>query len=247
VKNLPPLHEPSEEEEDDDEESEEEHQPFAGAISLMESQIKVMNENLAALKSAKLPTKKEKKKKEKKEKGPVASTSKAGSNKQPKALSKKKSRKNVTDDDILSFEQKKDLSESISKLEGSKLEKVIQIIHEGVPEIRDSTEEIELEIDQLPATVLTKLYNYVLRPLRQPPQPKRNRTGKGTGTGGLKRKSMDEEKEAEKIRQLEERMLLFENRGGASAAAAAPHIKGESGEDSSDSSSPADSSGSDSE
>jgi bromodomain-containing factor 1 len=108
---------------------------FAGAISLMENQIKVMNENLLALKSAKLP--KEKKKKEKKkEKGPVASTSKAGP-KQSKAPSKKKSRKNITDDDILSFEQKKDLSESISKLEGSKLEKVIQIIHEGVPEIRD--------------------------------------------------------------------------------------------------------------
>jgi bromodomain-containing factor 1 len=108
---------------------------LAGAISLMENQIKAMNENLAALKSAKLP--KEKKKKEKKkEKGPVASTSKAGI-KQPKATSKKKTRKNITDDDILSFEQKKDLSESISKLEGSKLEKVIQIIHEGVPEIRD--------------------------------------------------------------------------------------------------------------
>ena len=231
----------------------------------MENQIKVMNENLAALKSAKLP--KEKKKKEKKkEKGPVASTSKAGS-KQPKAPSKKKSRKNISDDDILSFEQKKDLSESISKLEGSKLEKVIQIIHEGVPEIRDvsdctifacsvltfffsqSTEEIELEIDQLPATVLTKLYNYVLRPLRQPAQPKRNRTGKGTGTGGLKRKSMDEEKEAEKIRQLEERMLLFENRGGASAAtAAAPHMGREAdSENSSDSSSAGESSGSDSE
>jgi hypothetical protein len=106
---------------------------LAGAISLMENQIKAMNENLAALKSAKLP--KEKKTEKKKEKGPVASTSKAGI-KQPK-LSKKKTKKNITDDDILSFEQKKDLSESISKLEGSKLEKVIQIIHEGVPEIRD--------------------------------------------------------------------------------------------------------------
>ena len=92
------------------------------------------------------------------------------------------------------------------------------------------------------------MYNYVLRPLRQPAQPKRNRTGKGTGTGGLKRKSMDEEKEAEKIRQLEERMLLFENRGGASgAAAAAPHVRGEESGDSSGSSSPEDSSGSDSE
>lgn len=154
-KHLPPLHEASEEEEEEEEdESEEDHQrtwlltllqlpPYAmgslialaGAISLMESQIKVMNENLAALKSAKMP--KEKKKKEKKkEKAPVASTSKAAP-KQPKAPSKKKAKKNITDDDILTFEQKKDLSESISKLEGSKLEKVIQIIHEGVPEIRD--------------------------------------------------------------------------------------------------------------
>jgi bromodomain-containing factor 1 len=95
------------------------------------------------------------------------------------------------------------------------------------------------------------LYNYVLRPLRQPAQPKRNRTGKGTGTGGLKRKSMDEEKEAEKIRQLEERMLLFnDDRGGASAAtAAAPHMRREAGSgDSSDSeSSGLESSGSDSE
>ena len=111
-----------------------------------------------------------------------------------------------------------------------------------------STEEIELEIDQLPAAVLTKLYNYVLRPLRQPAQPKRNRTGKGTGTGGLKRKSMDEEKEAEKIRQLEERMLLFENRGGASAAAAAaPNMGREADSGDSSSSSGLDSSGSDSE
>jgi bromodomain-containing factor 1 len=60
---------------------------------------------------------------------------------------------------------------------------------------------------------------------------------------------MDEEKEAEKIRQLEERMLLFENRGGASAAAAAtPHMRREvNSGDSSDSSTGFDSSGSDSE
>ena len=38
---------------------------------------------------------------------------------------------------MLSFEQKKDLSEAIQTLDGQKLERVIQIIHEGVPEIRD--------------------------------------------------------------------------------------------------------------
>ena len=112
-----------------------------------------------------------------------------------------------------------------------------------------STEEIELEIDTLPASVLTKLYNFVIRPTRQPPA-KRGRTGKGTGTGGLKRKSMDEDVEAEKIRLLEERMALFEKGVGASASAAprasvvAAHA--EESEHSSDESSD-DCSGSDSE
>ena len=66
-----------------------------------------------------------------------------------------------------------------------------------------------MDIDELPARVLMKLYNFVLRPLRQKPS-KRARTGTGTGTGGLKRKSMDEDVEAEKIRMLEERMKEFD-------------------------------------
>ncbi|KAF8971566.1 Bromodomain-containing protein [Flammula alnicola] len=199
-KGLPPLQtqEVSEDEEEEEEDSDEERRRFENA--------------------------KEKKKKEKKEKAPVASTSKPPA-KQPKAPSKKKSKKNITDDDVLTFEQKKDLSESIGKLDGARLERSSRsftkvFLRSEIPctpaltKIKSqSTEEIELEIDQLPAAVLTKLYNFVLRPVRQPAQPKRNRTGKGTGTGGLKRKSMDEEKEAEKIRQLEERMALFEPRG----------------------------------
>jgi len=105
----------------------------SGQIALYESEKAALQSKIDALK-AKPP--KEKKKKEKKEKAPVASTSKAPP-KQPKAPSKKKSKKNVTDDDVLTFEQKKDLSESIGKLDGTRLERVIQIIHEGVPEIRD--------------------------------------------------------------------------------------------------------------
>ena len=86
--------------------------------------------------------KKHKEKKEKREKPapPAPSTSKA-TPKQAKAppapKSSKKSKKPITDDDVLTFEQKKDLSDTISKLDGAKLEKVIQIIHDGVPEIRD--------------------------------------------------------------------------------------------------------------
>ncbi|TFK41386.1 Bromodomain-containing protein [Crucibulum laeve] len=239
-KSLPPLHavDPSDdEEEDEDDEEEEERQR---AIAAMESQIETMRSNLTALKH-KAPEKKKKEKK--KEKPPVASTSKAPV-KQAKAPTKKSTKKKpVADDDVLTFEQKKDLSESISKLDETKLEKVIQIIHEGVPEIRDSTEEIELEIDLLPAAVLTKLYNFVIRPQRQAPA-KRSRVGKGGGTGGLKRKSMDEDVEAEKIRQLEERMALFEQ-GATGAPAPAPH-RDDGSEHSSDDSSD-DSSGSDSD
>ncbi len=176
------------------------------------------------------------------------------------ALPSKKGKKPVTDDDVLTFEQKKDLSDTISKLDGTKLERVIQIIHEGVPEIRDvrtlqyllvhqhthslqSTEEIELEIDQLPSAVLTKLYNFVIRPMKPP--VKRPRTGKGTGTGGLKRKSMDEDVESKKIRALEEKLKSFENggraSGGGSNGAAAAEMSDHSSESSSDESSASDS------
>ncbi|KAJ6627170.1 hypothetical protein B0H10DRAFT_1941346 [Mycena sp. CBHHK59/15] len=228
---LPPLHDVSDDDDDDEEDESDEDR-----IAQMESQIEFMRGSIQALKTKP----KEKKKKERPYKAPVASSSKVSS-KQTKGLSsKKKGNKPISENDVLTFEQKKDLSEAIAQLDGQKLEKVIKIIHEGVPEIKDSTEEIELEIDLLPTSVLTKLYNFVLRPLRAP-ATKRNRTGKGTGTGGLKRKSMDEDVEAEKIRMLETRMALFEQGGSA------PAVGHAGSEHSSDSSSGSDSSGSDSE
>jgi bromodomain-containing factor 1 len=104
----------------------------------MESQIEIMKGNITALKK-----KSEKKvKKPKPYTPPTASTSKTSAKASAKQAPKKKGgRKPATsalvDDDVLTFEQKKDLSEAISNLDGTKLEKVIQIIHEGVPEIRD--------------------------------------------------------------------------------------------------------------
>jgi bromodomain-containing factor 1 len=102
-------------------------------IALMESQIELMRGNIQALKGKP----KEKKKKERRDKAPIASSSKSSS-KQVKGLSnKKKGKKPISDNDVLTFEQKKDLSEAIAQLDGQKLERVIKIIHEGVPEIKD--------------------------------------------------------------------------------------------------------------
>jgi hypothetical protein len=104
---------------------------------MMESQIETMKGSIAALRS-KPAERKPKEKKKKERAAPVASSSKTS--KPAKASgsgNKRKGKKPIADDDVLTFEQKKDLSEAIQKLDGSKLEKVIQIIHEGVPEIRD--------------------------------------------------------------------------------------------------------------
>lgn len=235
-KHLPPLREVvSEEEEVDGYDTEEER---LRTIAVMESQIETMRGNIAALKNNKGHREK---KKEKRDKLSVTGNSKSNG-KQSKAVSKKKKKSTNVDNDILTFEQKKELSESIQRLDELRLEKVIHIIHEGVPELRDHKEEIELEVDTLPAPVLSRLYNYVIRPMR-PPTTKRNRQGKGTGTGGLKRKSMDENAEAEKIRLLEERMALFDPKVNGNTIAAAR----QDSEHSSDSSSNSDSSGSDSE
>ena len=112
----------------------------------------------------------------------------------------------------------------------------------GVSRVRTLTgKEIELDIDQLPQAVLLKLYNTVMRPIkaktvgagRPAGGPRHASHG---GTGGLKRKSMDEEAEAERIRLLEERIRLFDH--GAQAA---------NGSNASSDSSDSDSSGSDSE
>ena len=111
-------------------------------IAEMEKQIEAMRGTISALKQKK---EKPPKKVARQQPTPTASSSskpaKAAASSSKKATTTKKSGKKSAavpgDDDVLTFEQKKDLSEAIQTLDGQKLERVIQIIHEGVPEIRD--------------------------------------------------------------------------------------------------------------
>ncbi|KAG9085749.1 hypothetical protein FRC06_003470 [Ceratobasidium sp. 370] len=118
----------------------------------------------------------------------------------------------------MSFEQKKELSTTIESLDGDKLEKVIQIIYEGMPDLQNSNEEIELDIESLTPAVLTKLWNFVVKPQQQKKSavssngPKRtsgNASKGAAATGGVKRKSMDEAVESERIRKLEAQINRF--------------------------------------
>ncbi|KAH7104698.1 Bromodomain-containing protein [Auriculariales sp. MPI-PUGE-AT-0066] len=222
---------------DFDEMSDDSDNDHDDAIHTLTQQLESVKSNIAALQS-----KKKKRRDEKRRSKPAGSVPKASSSKAfnpANGAPKKKGKSKAQDvDEVLSFEQKRELSETIGLLEGAKLERVIQIIHEGVPEIRDSKDEIELDIDTLPAHVLIKLYNTVMRPIKAKPGGRAAQRN-GAGTGGLKRKSMDEEAEAERIRLLEERIQLFDK-----------HQNGGSGNPNgtmSDSSSDSDSSGSDSD
>ena len=103
-----------------------------GTVMMMEAQIQSLHSALSALKK--------KPKKDKKNKT-------YGAPKPPKAprpatssfsgVPKKKKKQSHDDDEVLTFEQKKALSESIQMLDGAKLEKVLEIIDEVYPEIRE--------------------------------------------------------------------------------------------------------------
>jgi hypothetical protein len=193
---------------------------ISASITALTQQLESVKSNIAALQKKKAKRKEEKRKAKvatQASNGPRASGSRAYNGAAPK---KKGKARTADADEVLSFEQKRELSEAIGLLEGAKLERVIQIIHEGVPEIRDSQDEIELDIDTLPAHVLSKLYHTVMRPIKPKPGGRANVSRTGSGTGGLKRKSMDEEAEAERIRLLEERIRLFDKDPHASGAAA---------------------------
>lgn len=108
----------------------------------MEKQIEAMRGTISALKQQR--KEKPPKKAPRQPPAPAASSSskpaKASASSSKKTSTKKSGKKSAAvpgDDDVLTFEQKKDLSEAIQTLDGQKLERVIQIIHEGVPEIRD--------------------------------------------------------------------------------------------------------------
>ena len=115
---------------------------LTSGIAEMEKQIEAMRGTISALKQQK---KEKPPKKARQQPTPSASSSskpaKAAASSSKKASTTKKSSKKSAavpgDDDVLTFEQKKDLSEAIQTLDGQKLERVVQIIHEGVPEIRD--------------------------------------------------------------------------------------------------------------
>ncbi|KAJ3278585.1 hypothetical protein HK104_002203 [Borealophlyctis nickersoniae] len=63
----------------------------------------------------------------------------------------------------ITYEQKKELSTLIGTLPERHMVGVVDIIRSGIPHLRDTTDEIELDIDSIDNTTLTTLYDFVMK------------------------------------------------------------------------------------
>ncbi|KAK9712288.1 hypothetical protein K7432_007222 [Basidiobolus ranarum] len=251
---LPPPKEPTPEPEPEEfseqESSDEEDDKHAQQIAELERHLEFMSKQLASMKGAA----REKKKKEKVKtpvktktqasKAPkVTKTPKSSKTKTtPKSRSRKPSAHEYSTDDEkypeITFEQKRELSDSINLLPGEKLNTVVSIIHSSMPHLKDTSgqEEIELDIDSLDHRTLYKLYKFV----RTNVAPKRAKPARKNS-----RPHFSEEEQARKIHELEENLRKFESAESHSSAKA--DLMDDDNSGSSSSSSGSSSSGSDSD
>ncbi|SPO39928.1 related to BDF1 - sporulation protein [Pseudozyma flocculosa] len=156
--------------------------------------------------------------------GASASSKKAGASKRGAG----------SDDDVrvVTYEQKEELAAKIQELSEERLDGAIRIINEDKPAGQADEEEIELDIDELSAKTLYKLYKYVVRPSKKAAaaaaaaaKKANGRSapldGRKRGTGGLKKKNLDEGEEAERIQRLQQQLEQFGNPEAAAGNAAA--------------------------
>ncbi|PWN49935.1 Bromodomain-containing protein, partial [Violaceomyces palustris] len=139
-----------------------------------------------------------------------------------------------SDDEIrtVTYEQKEELAAKITELSEERLDGAIRIINEDKPPNQSEEEEIELDIDELSPRTLYKLYKYVVRPSKKPSASASANKGNGRnsapldgrkrGTGGLKKKNLDEGEEAERIARLQQQLEQFGNHDGGIPGSSAP-------------------------
>ncbi|WFD27653.1 hypothetical protein MNAN1_002654 [Malassezia nana] len=140
----------------------------------------------------------------------------------------------------VTFDQKEELAAKITELSDERLEGAIRIINEDKPAGAQGgeDEEIELDIDELSPQTLYKLYKYVVRPKKktgpelgpngQPIPASAPIDGRKRGTGGLKKKNLDEDEEAARIARLQQQLQQFNDAsasdGPKPAAAPEPQV-----------------------
>ena len=153
----------------------------------MQQQLKRMQEQMRVLVEESMKSKS--KKKSSKTKSGGGKTSDKGKRSQG---SKKSSSSKIpldTDDETkvtpMTYDEKRQLSLDINKLPGDKLGKVVQIIQQREPALRDSNpDEIEIDFETLKPSTLRALEQFVGNSLRKKPRKKRSDAGQKRGPHG---------------------------------------------------------------
>merc|ERR1711997_1082861 len=85
----------------------------------------------------------------------------------------------------MTYDEKRQLSLDINKLPGDKLGRVVQIIQQREPALRDSNPyEIEIDFETLKPSTLRALEHFVASSLRKKPRKKRADAGQKRGPQG---------------------------------------------------------------
>ena len=85
----------------------------------------------------------------------------------------------------MTYDEKRQLSLDINKLPGDKLGRVVQIIQQREPALRDSNpDEIEIDFETLKPSTLRALEHFVASSLRKKPRKKRADAGQKRGKQG---------------------------------------------------------------
>lgn len=226
-----------EDEEEDDDDNEAKIQEIREQISSLQAQLDRLTGKAKAAKKTKkrrpsegaATAKKAPAAKKAKSSASTAETKKGGKAKKAESGggSSKKKEEDVRE---VTYEQKEELAAKITQLPDDRLDGALKIIAEDKPPNANEDEEIELDIDDLSPGTLYKLYRYVVRPKGKKVTTSKlsSSDGRKRGTGGVKRKNLDESEEAARIARLQAQLDQFDNpqaapSGPKSAAAAAGH------------------------
>ncbi|ORX58554.1 hypothetical protein BCR36DRAFT_366772 [Piromyces finnis] len=95
----------------------------------------------------------------------------------------------------ITYNQKKELSEMINYLSEEKISGVVDIIRSSIPDIKDSQEEIELDIETIDPATLYKLYNYVKKVSKPKCSKKKENKNEETSSDESSVESSDSEDE----------------------------------------------------
>lgn len=216
----------SDEEKSGDEEDEAAVYAANPAIRFLEDQLDRMQKELNKLKREALKEAREKAKPKSRKKSTANSSSatqkKDNGKRKPGRKPSNASNTSFTAPPVhVTYEMKKELSESMATLTEARMMHVLTIIRESMPHINAEQEEIELDMESLTPETLLKLYNYVVhndekartsngKVVNSDAGALSSLAGRGKGNAGKKGKPLTEAEQSRQIEEIQKKIEQFD-------------------------------------